>query len=333
MRSLVVRFAAPRIIELHDVDLPKPRAGELLIRTLFSGISSGTEMLAYRGEVDPSLPLDETIGALGGTFEYPFEYGYSAVGVVESGGEEIEAGSLVFSFQPHRSWFTARPEDLIRVSDLDPRRATMFPLIETALQISLDAGPLEDQDVVVVGLGPVGMLAAMLIQRSGARVIGVEPVESRRGLAGELGLTAVSPERAEAAVEAATDGSGAAAVVEVSGNPTALADSLRLLAREGIALVCSWFGTKMVPLPLGAEFHRRRLTIKSSQVSTIPSHLSAEWSLERRREIALDLMHQLPLERLATHTFDVEQAPDAFEKIESGLDGMMHAAFRYAESD
>ena len=65
-----------------------------------------------------------------------------------------------------------------------------------------------------------------------------------------------------------------ALVIEVSGNPAALPDALRLLAHEGTALVASWYGTRDAVLPLGDRFHRRRLTIRSTQVSTIPARLA-----------------------------------------------------------
>lgn len=329
MRPLTLRFAAPRIVELVETEVPEPEPGSVRVRTLFSGISSGTEMLAYRGELDPSLPLDESIGALGGTFEYPFEYGYSAVGVVEAKGagapQELGEGALVFSFQPHRSHFTAAPEDLVLLGDVDPREATLFPLVETALQISLDATGVEEGPVVVFGLGTVGLLAAALLARGGAEVLAVDPLDWRRTAVEEFGLESVPPDE----VTGALGGRDAATVVEASGNPDALRAALEILRHEGEVLVCSWFGEKQVPLPLGREFHRRRLSIRSSQVSTIPKRLQATWSLEKRRQRAAELMSELPLGVLATHTFPVEEAAAAYSAIDAREPGLIHAALRY----
>ncbi|MDP8955570.1 MAG: hypothetical protein M3N24_01225, partial [Actinomycetota bacterium] len=106
-------------------------------------------------------------------------------------------------------------------------------------------------------------------------------------------------------------------------------DSLRLLRHEGTALVASWYGTKVVPLPLGADFHRRRLTIKSSQVSTISSSL-AGWDRPRRRAAARSLMEELPLELLATHEFSFEDASRAYAAIDEEEPGLIHAALRYS---
>jgi threonine dehydrogenase-like Zn-dependent dehydrogenase len=307
-----VVFTGPRRVAVRDVDVPAPGPGEVVVRTLFSGISSGTELLAYRGEIDPDVVLDERIGNLGGTFAYPFRYGYSCVGEAE--------GRLVFAFHPHQEEFVARADDLVLLGDVDPREATLFPLVETALQISLDAGPLLGIDVVVLGLGAVGVLTALLMARAGAHVTGVDPQSWRRRTALALGVPAVELGDAPHDVPL---------VVEASGNPAALADALGLLAHEGTALVASWYGTKHVSLPLGGAFHRRRLTLRSTQVSTIPAALRDRWSIERRRATGVELLQALPLHALATHAFPVTAAADAFAALDRADEGLIHAALGY----
>jgi threonine dehydrogenase-like Zn-dependent dehydrogenase len=290
-------------------------------------------MLAYRGELDPDWPLDETIGALGGTFRYPFAYGYSVVGTVERGVGSIAEGTLVFLFHPHASHCTARPEDVVVVDGIDPRSATLFPLVETALQVSLDAGEVKDEDIVVVGGGAVGTLAAALLREAGARVLGVEPLPWKRVAAAAFGIPSIPPEDMQSVVAERTGGRGAHMVVEASGSPAALGASLSLLAHEGTALVCSWFGNKTVSLPLGGAFHRRRLTIRSSQVSTIPARLRPLWTKERRRQAVVQLMRSLPLDALATHAFPIEEAQRAFASIDAGEEGLIHVALSYGAPD
>ena len=324
MRALTLEFVQPRTLALVEIDVPEPRPGELLVRTLYSGISSGTELLAYRGEIDSRLPLDESISSLGGTFSFPFRYGYSCVGVVERSESSIKPDTVVFALHPHQDRFLCPAEDAVVLPDVDPRIATLFPLVETAFQITLDAGEVLDETVIVVGLGAVGMLTALLLQRAGARVVGIEPSSWRRGLATQLDIDAVAPDDVRMAGEA-----GVPLVVEVSGDPRALASALPLLAHEGTALVASWYGTKPVNLHLGAEFHRRRLTIRSTQVSTIPSRLAGRWTLERRREHVVRLLEELPLKRLATHEFPFTRAADAFAALDRGDEGLMHAALAY----
>jgi 2-desacetyl-2-hydroxyethyl bacteriochlorophyllide A dehydrogenase len=323
-----VVFEAPRRIAISPVGLGPPGDGDIVVRTLWSGISGGTEMLAYRGEIDPALPLDETIGALGGSFAFPFRYGYSCVGRAEHPGGKAPHGRLVFAFHPHQDAFVVPVEDVVVLDDVDPRLATMFPLVETALQVALDAGPVLEQPVAVIGLGAVGILAGLMLQRAGARVLGIEPLAERRTVATTVGLESAPPEEA-AALIASRAPVGLPLVVEASGRPEALAAALALLAHEGEALVVSWYGTKDVRLPLGAEFHRRRLHIRSTQVSTIPAALAARWSRDRRRSVVRELLHALPLAPLATHSYPFEQAGEAFAAVDRGDAGLVHAALCY----
>ena len=329
MKARAVHFVAPRRVELREVEVPDPAEGHILVATEWSGISSGTELLAYRGEVDPDLPLDETLGALSGTFAYPFRYGYSSVGRVVRPAAPFQEGQRVFAFHPHQDRFVADAREVLPADDLDPRAATLYPMVETALQVSLDAAPRLGETVVVVGLGAVGILVAALLTRTGAVVLGSEPEPARRAAAVAFGVRALDPVDVSEAVAAETSGRGTDLVVEASGNPGALASSLGLLAHEGTALVCSWYGTKPVSLPLGAEFHRRRLVLRSTQVSTLPAAITARWDRRRRAELAWRLARGLPLSVLATHAFPFEQAAEAYACADRKDGGLMHAALRY----
>ncbi len=309
---------APRCVEIRELPTPRPAAGEVLVSTLFSGISSGTERLVYRGEVPEDLALDDTIGALGGAFRYPFPYGYACV------GEVADSGRAVFAFQPHQDVFAARAGDLITLPAVDPASATLFPLVETALQVTLDAGTGYRDRVIVLGAGVLGLLTALLLQRSGQRPLLAEPQTWRRVLASSLGVTAAAPEelmKEEVAL-----------VIDASGNPDAPAMALGMLAHEGTLLVASWFGTNPVVLPLGGAFHRRRLTIRSTQVSTVPARLSARWAPSRRRLEAVELLSELPLAELCTHVFPFSEAAEAFHAVDEGAPGLMHAVLDYEGS-
>jgi len=330
MTGKVVRFVAPGRVELAEVAVPDPADGELLVRAEFSGISGGTEMLAYRGELDPELARDETLESLDGTFAYPFTYGYSVVGQVERSRASVAEGARVFAFHAHQDRFVVGERDAIPLGGEDPRRATLLPLVETALQTCLDAGPRLGEPVAVLGLGCVGALTAALLVRAGARVIGSEPRPERRRAAAHLGVEAVGPDALAARLDQLTGGRGVPLAIEASGRPQALAAALPLLAHEGVVLVCSWYGTKPVSLPLGADFHRRRLVIRSTQVSTIPSNLAPRWDRGRRREAARALLSELALDPLATHEFPFERAPDAYAAVAGDAPDLIHAALRYS---
>ena len=322
MKAHAVSFLAPRRVGLAPVDLPDIGPGQTLVRTMYSGISTGTELLAYRGELDPSLPLDESLEGLQGTFAYPFSYGYSCVGVVED-GDGFPPGTVVFAFRPHQDRFVAATGELVLLGDVDPRQATLFPLVETALQVVLDAGAVLEEPVFVMGMGVVGLLTAVLLERAGARVTAVDPRPWRRAAAESVGLRAADPDDLEGPVSL---------VVEVTGNPDALRRAIDLLGHEGEVLVASWYGKKEATLPLGGSFHRRRLTIRSTQVTTIPAGLSSRWTRERRRSTVQALLPELPLAHLATHTFPFEDAPDVFAALDRGDEGILHAALSYDES-
>src|SRR5579859_2246545 len=308
---------APRCVEIRELPAPRPAAGEVLVRTVCSGISGGTERLVYRGEVPADLALDDTIDSLGGSFAYPFPYGYACV------GEVAESGETVFAFHPHQDVFAARADELISLPAVDPAAATLLPLVETALQVTLDAGSGYRDRVVVLGAGVLGLLTGLLLRKAGWRPLLAEPQAWRRDVAGRLGVTAAAPEELRGEVPL---------VVDASGNPDAPAMALNLLAHEGTLLVASWFGTKPVVLPLGGAFHRRRLVIRSTQVSTVPARLSGTWSRSRRRRETVALLPELPLAQLCTHVFDFGAAAEAFRAVDQGIPGLMHAVLDYDRS-
>jgi 2-desacetyl-2-hydroxyethyl bacteriochlorophyllide A dehydrogenase len=264
-----------------------------------------------------------------GTFEYPFTYGYSAVGIVEASRSEVGEGDRVFAFHPHQSRFVVSADDVVAVGECEARAATLFPLVETALQITLDTAPRYREVVAVLGLGPVGLLSAILLARSGAVVLASEPKPWRRETAQAWGVEAVEPEQLECAIRAATAGRGTDLIVETTGNPDVLGESLRLLATEGVAIVASWYGSRRVTLPLGDDFHRRRLEIRSSQVSTVGSR-AARWDRRRRLATVQVLLGELPLGALASHTFPLDQADEAYAALDRGDDGIIHVALAYS---
>ena len=322
---LSVWFEGPRRVAVRRGPVPEPGSGEARVRTSVSAISTGTELAAWRGDLDPALPRDETLGAhTGGSFRFPFPYGYASVGRVDALGSDAPAdapapGSRVFAFVPHQSVFCAPVVDLLPVpADLPDERAALFPYLETAVNLLLDGAPRIGERVVVVGQGVLGLaLTALLARYPLGGLIAVEPKPERRRRSLEFGAQkAVTPEGALERVHGAFPG-GAELVFEVSGNRSALDPAIRTAARDGRVIAGSWLAGGETPLDLGGWFHRGRIRVVSSQVSHLPP-LGPSWTIERRRRIAWELLGSVPLETLVTLRVPLPDAGKAYARLDAG---------------
>jgi len=331
MRRTVI-FEGPQHVRLLERERPVPTPGQLLVQATCSAISAGTEGLLYRGEMPRSMMQDATLTALQQEGGYPMPYGYATVGTVVDMGAEVDAewrGRQVFAFHPHDSLFTATPAQVLPLPDtLDPEDAVFIPNMETAVTLALDAHPRLGEHVTVTGAGIVGLLTLGLLSRFPvATLLSVEPRESRQHQATAWGAEAsVAPDKAPAWI-AEHQGAGADLLLEVSGAPQALNDSLSHLRHEGRLIVGSWYGTKSPTLDLGLDFHRKRLTLKSSQVSTLPSALTGRWTKNRRLAQARHWVDTLQPSTLISHRVPVEQAASAYERLAD--DDALQIVFTY----
>ncbi|HET9849569.1 MAG TPA: zinc-binding alcohol dehydrogenase, partial [Candidatus Dormibacteraeota bacterium] len=294
---------------------------DVRVRALRSAISQGTEMLVYRGQVDPDLPLD--LPTLKGSFRFPIKYGYASVGRVEAVGagvDGIKEGDLVFVHHPHQSCYVVPETAAIRLpDDLEPEAGVLLANLETAITIVLDAHPRLGCRAVVFGLGVVGQLVVQLLRRAGAvAVIAVDPIERRRQLARSIGATlAIGPEAGLVQrVIQETDGVGADVAIEVSGNPRALDQAITTVTFQGTVVVASWYGTKPVSLDLGGAFHRNRVRLRSSQVSHLDPALGWAWSAARRLQLATELLGEISWAPLISHRIPLEDAPEAYRLVD-----------------
>ncbi len=331
MRSLY--FVAPRRVEVREEPLAAPAAGEVLVETLVSAISPGTEMLVYRGQIPRGIPLDATLPALAGEVSYPLRYGYAAVGRVAELGTGVDAAwreRLVVSFHPHASHFLAAPEALIPVpAGLPPEDAAFLPNVETAVGFLMDGQPLVGERVVVFGQGVVGLLtAALLVRLPLASLVTVDPYALRRRRSLALGAgAAVDPNEpaALAGLRASAD-----LTYEVSGNPSALDQAIAATGFDGRVVVGSWYGDRPATLELGGAFHRSRIRLLSSQVSTIAPRFAGRWSKARRLEVAWRLLPALAPARLVTHRVPFAAAADAYALLDERPEEAVQVLLTYA---
>ncbi|MDI6854963.1 MAG: zinc-binding alcohol dehydrogenase [Deltaproteobacteria bacterium] len=321
-------FVKQRTAEVREENLTGPRAGEVLVQTLLSGISAGTELLVYRGEVPAEMAADETIAALSGTFAYPLKYGYAAVGRVTALGSGVERswdGSLVFAFQPHESHFSAAPQNLLKVPPgLEPEDAVFLANMETAVTLALDGAPLLGEKVAVFGQGVVGLLLTALLAKFPLGALATLDLHANRRLLSEtLGAQASfdpADPQALAGLRAffkqLEDYDGADLTYEVSGSPAALDMAVAATGYHGRVVIGSWYGKKRLELNLGGEFHRRRQRLISSQVSTIAPELRGRFTKARCLDLAWRMIKEINPRRLISHRFPLAGAPQAYAMLD-----------------
>ena len=317
--------------------MPMPEGGQVLVRAKMSAISAGTEMLFFRNHVDEGILLDSTLGALKGRFGYPFKYGYSTVGEVVGLGPEAQKrlmGRTVFCFHPHESHFVASARELLLLPEgIAAEDALFLPSMETALSFAMDGQPLAGEKVVIVGQGVIGLLTTAVLARFPlGQLITLDKIELRRNLSLRMGAASAFDPRAplkELFRPSVLGASKADLVYEVSGNPDALGLAMSLAGYEGRIVLGSWYGNRPATTYYGREFHRDRMHIIGSQVSTIGSHLMGRWGKERRIKFAWDLIAKIRPSILITHRVDFDRAPSAYEMIDQESDGICQMVLVY----
>ncbi|MEP6694749.1 MAG: zinc-binding dehydrogenase [Chloroflexota bacterium] len=314
-----VWFPRARAVELREETVGGPGRGEIRVHAVASGLSHGTEMLVYRGQVPPDLPLD--LPTLAGSYRFPIKFGYASVGrvvAVGDGGSDLAPGDHVFVHHPHQQEYVVSQGAAVKLPrHVPPELGVFLASLETALNVVFDAHPRLGEDVVVIGQGVVGLLVTQLLNLAGARVIAVEPIGLRRELALRCGAEeAVAPNDAAALIATRTNGRGADVVIEASGNAQALQLAIDAAAFQASVVVCSWYGSKPVSLDLGARFHRARLRLVSSQVSQIDPALAPRWDRQRRLDTAVSLLGELVLGPLITQRIPFARAADAYELVD-----------------
>lgn len=275
---------------IEELDVEEPRSGEVLVRTLFSGISRGTESLVFHGRVPASEAQRMRAPFQAGEFPAPIKYGYISVGVVERGDVAMR-GRHVFCLYPHQTAYcvpVAAVHEIPR--GVPPARAVLAANLETALNGLWDAQTRPGQQLAVIGAGAVGCLLAWLAQRRfglDVELIDIDP--SRAAAATALGVPFATPDAARR---------GVARIVHTSGSPAGLALALELAAFEACITEMSWYGDRPVTLALGGAFHSQRLTLQSSQVGSVARAQRGHHTLRSRMEFCLRLLDDACLDAL-----------------------------------
>ena len=324
----VVTFEGPRRVSVREYEDPALGPNEVRLETLYSGISAGTEMTAYRGS-NPYLAKrwepDRRLFVEGHTsLEYPVEgWGYEEVGEVAEVGPgvtEVETGDVVYGTWGHRShtvvdeaWAAARRLP----PGVDPLIGVFSRIGAIALNAVLDADVHVGEYVAVFGQGVPGLIAAQLAGLNGGTVIAVDGIPKRLDLARELGVAhvldfgEVSPAEE---IKRLSEGRGADVSIEISGSYPALHEAIRSTAYNSKVISAGFFQGEGAGLFLGEEFHHNRINVVCSQISGLSPALDHRWNVERLERTVMSLAAEgrVSLQPLVTHVFEPERADEAF---------------------
>jgi threonine dehydrogenase-like Zn-dependent dehydrogenase len=315
-------YVNPGVVDVRSEPLPAPGADEALVRTLFSGVSRGTERLVLSGVVGRSEWERMRAPLQVGDFPFPVKYGYCAAGVVEQGPPDL-VNRVVFVLHPHQERFVIPASMAVPVpASVPARRATQAAAMETALNAIWDSGAGPADRIVVVGGGSVGLLVGYLAsQLPGAAVTLIDVAAERTTIANAVGLSFALPDMAP---------EDADVVFHTSATAAGLATTILSAGFEATVVELSWYGEGTIPVPLGGAFHSRRLRLVSSQVGQVAPSRRPRWSRRRRLESALSLLQDPVLDQLITEEIAFDEAPLKLPRLLSPAAPGLAAVIRYA---
>jgi hypothetical protein len=308
---------APGRGEIREEPLAPPEFGDVVVRALYTGISRGTECLVFQGRVPRSEYQRMRAPFQSGEFPAPVKYGYASVGRIEDGPEDLRDRD-VFVLYPHQTRYVV-PAAAVHVlpTAVPAARAVLAANLETAINALWDGAPSIGDRITVVGAGTIGCLVAWLAGRMPACDVELVDVNPRRAeIANRLGVGFTSPDGAS---------SNADLVIHASGSGAGLELALRVAGFEATVVELSWYGDETVHLGLGGAFHAQRLTLKSSQVGSVPPSRSSRWDTRRRMQLALSLLQHAELDALITAESDFESLPGVMADLcGGGGDALCH---------
>jgi threonine dehydrogenase-like Zn-dependent dehydrogenase len=335
MQASALWITKKGVAELRGAEAPDPGPGEIRVKAIASGISTGTEMVLYHG----LGPADQamTPSTCEGRWDLPVKYGYQSVGrVIDAGVKSgYQQGELVFCRYPHQDYYTidaTDPELVNRIPEFDPPElGVLGNNADVALTALLDVPVRFGDVVVVIGVGIVGMFCALLARRTAGTLIVVDPFEYRRDIALALGADlAVHPDDDPVgAVLEASGGRGSDISIEASGSASGLQLAIDTCALEATVNVVGWYGSKQIPLVLSPQFYSQRLKLVSSSVLYAGSGLQPRWDLGRKLEVALDLLPSLHPTEMISHRIPFDRAPEAFRLLDERRGETLAVIFTY----
>ena len=344
--AYLVELTEPRSVNVREYQTPPPEAGEVLLRTLYSGISAGTELSTYRGtnpylekQWDPDLAL-----FLPGrsTFSYPVDvWGYSEVGQVEEvgpGTSGVAVGDLVWGIWGHRS-HAVLPAERVASHQIDPSLDPIVGTFDRVGAVALNAVLASDarigETVAVFGQGVIGLLATQLLVSQGCQVLAIDTTPARLELAREFGATPVSALDGDVALRLRdqTAGRGVDRVIELTGAYPALHQAIRVAGAGGTVIAAGFYQGPATAVALGEEFHHNRVTLVCSQIGSLPAALRERWSRERLHETVMSLCtsRRLDPRPLISHVIPASDAAAAYRLIDEPPPDLLQVILDFRE--
>jgi 2-desacetyl-2-hydroxyethyl bacteriochlorophyllide A dehydrogenase len=337
LKRRTICFTGPRQLELREEVVPDLKDDDLLVQTQLSAISGGTELLVYRGDFPSDLP--DAGDAISTNLKYPLAYGYAAVGRVIAIGKSVDpqwVDRMVFGFQAHSSHFIAATREVLAIpQDVVHDDAVFLPNLETAVNLVQDAAPIIGERGLAMGQGVVGLLTTALLREFPLEcLVAADRHEIRRKASSRLGVTdvldpALVDFRNDALGHTGRERIGYDFAIELTGDPSALNDAIALTAFSGRIIVGSWFGKKTAPIELGGRFHRARIKLIPSQVSTIAPELRGRWDKNRRFAVAWNALRRIRPGQWITHRFSFERAGEAYRLLDEAPGQTIQVVFTY----
>ena len=332
-KAQTIFFTAPKQVEIKEITLPPLKKDEVLVETICSAISAGTEMLVYRGQFPHLADSHDTFSS---DLNYPLAYGYACVGKVKEIGADVSQewkDKHVFAFHPHASSFIINPSSLIPIPDsLTSENACFLPNMETAVNLVQDAAPILGERVLVLGQGVVGLLTSSLLSEFPLEsLLTADFYELRRKAAMQIkGVHSLdSSLKTFHTNSIAYTQNKFDLTLELSGSPSALNDAIELTIFSGRIVIGSWYGQKRAEIDFGGSFHRSRIRLISSQVSTISPELSGRWDKSRRFDVAWQALERIRPEKWITQRFSIADAAKAYQLLDEKPQETIQVVFDY----
>lgn len=340
----------PKQIGFEEYEERELLSNEVRIKTLYTGISAGTELTSYRG-TSPFLNKKWDVNnrifekELETSWTFPLkQWGYEEVGeVIETGSAvtRVQVGDIIFGTWGHRSTHIAEEgfaADRKLHKELDPICGIFSHIGAIGINAILDANIHVSETVAVFGQGVPGQIVTQLAKLNGAKVIAVDLDDTRLAVSKKFGADiTINSKKCDASkeIKEITKGLGADVAIEISGSPIALHEAIRCAAYSGRVVASGFMQGEPRGLFLGEEFHHNRINLICSQISGVDPALSNRWNRLRLNHTVMDLQKEgkLDLKGLITHIIPFDDAARAYETLDTGAEQVLQMVLSLSDTE